>query len=395
MKSRSLCGLDSLRVKYPEGLGYGYYSKFLLEESLTPHQLGQPKIWLEKLSKSKKLLAFVREYLHCSEFKSNFDHAIEAHGVFYRRFFFQFVGHKILLALSSSGTDLNRLSRLATECWGHPIRQDDPYSLKVFTTEFLGDFYVSEFLADKLKVDRLKLWFKKTSKPRKCRLCKADYSPIDLSAWAYFGSNGAIDICLRCPIMERPTKKELQALLPAFIETCGFIPSSDISPISYHFMSRQMAKPIDRVLLSYAKMGGVEHVAKKYSSWFEALAKTGALPEGTLVTPRGVRCLATDGHVCHSLDERLIDDWLHSNRIPHTKEPFYPKHSILNPKGKRRADWLVGETYIEYFGLAGDEVYDKKAQEKTMLCSELGLKMIAISPADLANIEGILKRALK
>jgi len=76
-------------------------------------------------------------------------------------------------------------------------------------------------------------------------------------------------------------------------------------------------------------MGGIEHVKKKFGSWFKALAETGALPDGVLTTARGMRCLAQDGHMCHSLDEQRIDDWLSVHHLAHEREPIYPHHTSL------------------------------------------------------------------
>jgi hypothetical protein len=134
-------------------------------------------------------------------------------------------------------------------------------------------------------------------------------------------------------------------------------------------------------------MGGVEHAKKKFGSWFLALAETGALPKGVLATARGVRCLAKDGHTCHSLDEQRIDDWLYDNGLEHAREPVYPQHPSLNPTGKRRADWKVRETYIEYFGLVGNSEYGKKMDEKILLAQEFDISIMAIYPSGIASLD--------
>ena len=131
-------------------------------------------------------------------------------------------------------------------------------------------------------------------------------------------------------------------------------------------------------------------MSKKFGSWFAGLVKTGALPGGVLVTARGIRCLARDGHECHSLDEQRIDDWLQAHGIPHEREPIYPLHPEFNPTGRRRGDWRVGNTFIEYFGLAGDERYDQKSSEKVALAAAVGIPLIAILPEDIGNLDARL-----
>ncbi len=126
---------------------------------------------------------------------------------------------------------------------------------------------------------------------------------------------------------------------------------------------------------------------RKFGSWFKALAETGILPDGVLITARGIRCLAQDGHVCHSLAEQQIDDWLFAQGLPHEREPSYPAHSTLNPTGRRRADWKVQNTFIEYFGLIGDSKYEEKMEEKIFLARYCNIDLITIYPSDIENLD--------
>jgi len=148
-------------------------------------------------------------------------------------------------------------------------------------------------------------------------------------------------------------------------------------------------------LRAYAEMGGIEWVTKKYPTWFHALEGSGVFPDGVQSTARGFRCLAADGHFCLSLDEQFIDNWLTSHSVPHEREPFYPRHPSLNMSGRRRADWEVGSTFIEYFGLRGDPEYDRRADEKLRLARASGVNVISIYPEDLAKLESILPKVLK
>jgi len=210
---------------------------------------------------------------------------------------------------------------------------------------------------------------------------------IDLPDWVYFGSYGFKRCCFQCRILEAPQKNNLISLVPAFTGACGFIPNSDANVINYAFTSRLPVGEWSKVMLAYARMGGIEHVKGKFGTWFTALAETGALPDGVLVTARGIRCQAKDGHTCHSLDEQRIDDWLHLHDLDHEREPIYPQHPSLNPTGKRRADWRVHETFIEYFGLVGDPKYEKKMDEKILLAQESNIPLIAIYPSDIEKLD--------
>lgn len=219
-------------------------------------------------------------------------------------------------------------------------------------------------------------------------MCGNDYCVSELESTKYFGSNAVDDCCLNCKILESPVKRDIPQYLKEFIDLCGFIPSSNLGPFDHKF-SKRIVNDWKAVMIPYAKMGGIKHVKKKYGTWFIALLESGILPNGTLLTGRGIKCRALDGHVCNSLDEQAIDNWLYSHKINHFKEPFYPFHSELNPKKLKRADWKIGDLYVEYFGLAGDPKYDKKTLDKYKIASDLGIKMIPIFPRDLNRLDEI------
>ena len=394
MNAKSLSGFPRFSRFYPQNVGRGYFATYLLEDGLSSHEQRDRQHWLNHLSEHRELLFFIDKHLSCPEFQIAFDQAVSNHGVFFGKFFEQLVGPEVLAMAKSDNLDQHQLADFMAAFWNRSISDSSLDGLHQQAVLRLRDLYVLKLLEDEQRFWQLRIWFQRASKDRTCVICGASFAPINLPPSVYFGSNGQTEICFDCPVVERPTKKELIDLVPAFIHACGFVPSAAASPISFHFMSRRMSEPIDQVLTSYARMGGIEHVKKKFGSWFEALAKTGALPEGTLVTARGIKCLANDGHVCHSLDERRIDNWLSANGIMHTKEPVYPPHPVLNAKGLRRGDWLVGDHYIEYFGLIGDETYDKKVEEKFLLCKALGLRIIAIYPRDMSILDQKLARLL-
>lgn len=128
----------------------------------------------------------------------------------------------------------------------------------------------------------------------------------------------------------------------------------------------------------------VKRVKEIFGSWLKALIEAGILIDGTRETPRGTQTIALDGHSCFSLGEKTIDDYLHRRGIAHQREPKYPDSNY-------RADFLVGEVFIEYFGLAGDQAYDVKVKEKMRLCQAHGIKLIALYPKDLLSTTKLKK----
>lgn len=131
-----------------------------------------------------------------------------------------------------------------------------------------------------------------------------------------------------------------------------------------------------------------KRVKEVFGSWLKALIDAGVLVDGTRETSRGIQTIALDGHTCLSLGERTIDDYLYKRGIAHHKEPKYPE-------GNYRADFQVGDVFIEYFGLAGDSAYDGKAKEKIRLCQAHGIKLIALYPKDLIATSQLEKQLSK
>lgn len=121
-------------------------------------------------------------------------------------------------------------------------------------------------------------------------------------------------------------------------------------------------------------------IKSKFGSWLNALIQAGVLEDGTRKASRGIQTVAKDGHVCLSLGEKTIDEYLYSHGIFHEKEPRYPE-------GNFRADFKVGETFIEYFGLTGNPEYDARAKEKIRLCIKHNITLIAIYPNDLVSLK--------
>ena len=71
--------------------------------------------------------------------------------------------------------------------------------------------------------------------------------------------------------------------------------------------------------------------------WTQVLEQSGLAP-ARLRTSRGTLIRARDGHLCLSLRERAVCDFLHQHDIDHDREPLYPTDDVLNPNGRRRAD---------------------------------------------------------
>lgn len=130
-------------------------------------------------------------------------------------------------------------------------------------------------------------------------------------------------------------------------------------------------------------------------SWTELLRKAGLLKEG-LRRGRGVVIEARDGHLCHSLLEKAVDDFMSDNGLEHAREPHYPHDEELNPRSLRRADWRLHDgTLVEMWGMPDDPAYALKMAEKVMLAKKHGIRLIELTADDIPNLSRILRRWLQ
>jgi hypothetical protein len=128
-----------------------------------------------------------------------------------------------------------------------------------------------------------------------------------------------------------------------------------------------------------------KRVSELFGSWFEVLRVAGVLEDGARRMSRGTQCCALDGHLCFSLGEKTIDDFLFERNIAHEREPRYPQSNL-------RGDFSVGEVFIEYFGLAGDSEYDTKIAKKVALAREHGIRLLAIYPTDVCSRSALTQK---
>ncbi len=132
---------------------------------------------------------------------------------------------------------------------------------------------------------------------------------------------------------------------------------------------------------------------RKSRGWTDWLGAAGLLTGGTR-TSRGVTVVAKDGHVCRSLFERSIDDFLYDNGIDHETEPLYPFDSEMNRNGYR-ADWkLLDGSFVEALGFVRDRVYMEKVERKLKLADRHSISVITITDADVANLASIFAKWL-
>jgi hypothetical protein len=195
-----------------------------------------------------------------------------------------------------------------------------------------------------------------------------------------------IDVCNACirscvwepTVDNRAGRQTIVAWVATLAEILGRVPpaalmtprASDLGPLS----TEQRIRFLDHVRVR----PGEAVIRRRLGSWLNALVVAGVLPDGTRRTSRGTQSVAVDGHICYSIGEKTIDDFLTTNGVDHEREPSYPQ-------GRYRGDFLIAGAIVEYFGLAGSPTYDAKTEEKLRLCAEAGVRLIALYAEDLPD----------
>jgi hypothetical protein len=226
---------------------------------------------------------------------------------------------------------------------------------------------------------------------KKCRLCKNGFIEDSLPALIIeIQGINQLDFCSPCIskiLMDNKGKNNVSR--ESIIEYAkvlavqlGRIPSYGYEEKKINILNLDCNERIT-LLKILRKKPTRKRVKEVFGSWFVALIHAGILDDGTRKTQRGIQSVAQDGHICFSLGERTIDDFLFTHSITHEREPLYPER-------KYRGDFKCGDIYIEYFGLSGNSGYDQKSSDKINLCKKYNISLIEIYPRDLVE-EGKLE----
>ena len=123
---------------------------------------------------------------------------------------------------------------------------------------------------------------------------------------------------------------------------------------------------------------------ERFGTWNKAIQVAGFKPNPVLFADN---CIANDGHICNSIAEKIIDDYLFEKGVSHERNVSYPE-------GTYTADFGINNKLIEYFGLAGEHKrYDELRKIKKRIVKKYTLQFIEIYPKDLyptSNLDSIL-----
>lgn len=171
-----------------------------------------------------------------------------------------------------------------------------------------------------------------------------------------------------------------------------FISHRVLRSLRIGFLPREAAAELSIVLACMPKKEVVGRLYENKEAIILGAGLTNRFPTGG---GRGVRTIASDGHLCLSYGERDICEFLSDRAIPHSREPLY---ADLVPEcadfGASRGDFLIERTVYEFAGLSGSPAYDRKLEKKILLASRFGLDVRVITPSDLNRLSEVFKAHL-
>lgn len=130
-----------------------------------------------------------------------------------------------------------------------------------------------------------------------------------------------------------------------------------------------------RIPVKKEMYGPYSKARRAFGTWNKAIESAGYKSNPVMFANKHI---ARDGHRCDSLAEKIIDEWLYSKGIPHTRSVSYPEGYKLT------CDFVVNNNFIEFFGLTGElREYDRLVNIKRKLSKKHKLKLIEIKPTHL------------
>lgn len=168
--------------------------------------------------------------------------------------------------------------------------------------------------------------------------------------------------------------REILDALKMLGDLVGKIPTQDFDSYLYLFSS---VESVRRFVDLMRVLPSPDSIKTKFGSFFAAISRSGLLPDGARRMRIGTMVEATDGHLCFSLAERDIDNWLFAAGIRHDKEVNYPGSEM-------RCDWEVfgysKRIFVEYFGLMNRKEYAERAKQKVELARDAEIFLVELFP---------------
>jgi hypothetical protein len=238
-----------------------------------------------------------------------------------------------------------------------------------------------------------------------CIICKGSFFPQKVHEWVgivppvFCGdclemSLTSVNFFRKLDISKKDREKNALEGVRIYTSYFGFIPSSSNQKRAVLSLLTHSGINLDELAFAM-KVSSLlldRFTAKEmFGSWAHFLDKAELLSGGERGRG-GYRSIANDGHLCLSLGERAICEFLFKNGVAHEKEPMYPQHDEYNPKGLLRGDFLVNGTIIEFAGMMSNSDYAARIWTKKKLAKVNNIPWLKIETSNLDDLGDLLSK---
>ena len=240
---------------------------------------------------------------------------------------------------------------------------------------------------------------------RKCIICESEFYPQANSEWVNRVPPIFCDICLtmgfsastdfnkRLGFSLEERKENFKEGVKIYADYFGFIPS-------VKYQKRKIIQQLNQTGISHEELAYAMKVSsllpwtgtvkEMFGSWAHLLE------ESELLSQRqrgrgGHQSIASDGHLCLSMGERAICEFLTKNSISHDKEPMYPFDEKLNPNALLRGDFLINDLIIEFAGMMSNSEYAAKMKIKEKLAKSRDIPWLKLETSNLDDLNEMLE----
>ena len=261
---------------------------------------------------------------------------------------------------------------------------------------FISNYFFQCFLKKYYKCEHFEV--------SKCVICTLDFYPQSNNEWVNRVPPVFCDICLtmgfsastdfnkHLGFSSEERKSNYVKGTVAYAEYFGFIPPSDYQKRKVIQQLYKSGIPISELTfaIKVSSLLPWSDTAKKlFGSWAHLLEEAGLLTQSQRGRG-GHRSIASDGHLCLSMGERAICEFLTKNGITHEREPMYPFDEVFNPNGLLRGDFLIGDLVIEFAGMMSNPDYAERMKTKEKLAKAKKIPWLKLETSSLDDLNEML-----
>ena len=238
----------------------------------------------------------------------------------------------------------------------------------------------------------------------KCLICESGFYPQTNTEWVNkvppvfceiclkMGFSGSTDFYKKLGFTLEERKNNFNLGVQIYSDYFGFIPPVGYQKRKVIQQLNQSGIPLTDLVYAIkvsSMLPWTDTVKEMFGSWAHFLEGSGLLSQRQR-GKGGHQSIATDGHLCLSMGERAICEFLTKNNIFHDKEPMYPIDEKLNPNGLLRGDFQIDTLIIEFAGMMSNPEYAARMKAKEALAKSRNIPWLKLETSKLDDLDEML-----